>query len=145
MARLTPVPAMATSVKTLSCYCSGREVTLRRAFGGPPAKTNAPTLKVAQLVVLERRREKRDSIIHCIMRLEATAYPTSPCGTRPIDLFLLLLQVFLHGLVRVLDCETPDIQVVTDGPDDIHDEAAVNTYTQSQAHEDESDLIDTVA
>jgi hypothetical protein len=54
----------------------------------------------------------------------------------------LLLFVFLFWLVRVLDRETPNVQIITDSPDDIHDETSMYTYCQSQAHEDKSDLVD---
>jgi hypothetical protein len=64
--------------------------------------------------------------------------------SRSSSSFCLLLHVFLHRLIRVLDGETPDVQVVTDSPDNIHDEAPVYTYAESQAHKDESNLVDIV-
>lgn len=45
----------------------------------------------------------------------------------------------------MLDGQAPDIQVVTDGIDDIDDKAAIDTDSQTEATEDERDLIDIIS
>lgn len=59
---------------------------------------------------------------------------------------LSLLAVGLDSLldVRVLDGQAPDVKVVTDGDNDINDEAAVNTDGGTKHHKHEGDLVDTV-
>lgn len=59
---------------------------------------------------------------------------------------LSLLAVGLDSLldVGVLDGQAPDVKVVTDGDNDINDEAAVNTDGSTKHHKHEGDLVDAV-
>lgn len=65
---------------------------------------------------------------------------------------LLLLVMFgsMHILVlfalhvRMLDCQTPDVEVIADGCDDIVYEAAVDTKSETEHKEYERNLIDVV-
>jgi hypothetical protein len=63
----------------------------------------------------------------------------------PLCLFYLLLWIFLYRLIWVLDCETPNIQIVTNSPDDIHNKTAMYAHAQAETHENESDLVNIVA
>lgn len=68
----------------------------------------------------------------------------APLSLRLLSL-LLLLDILLYWLVWVLDCQTPDVKVIADRPDDIDNEASVHTHSQSKTHEDKRDLVNTVA
>jgi len=65
--------------------------------------------------------------------------------SNPFNLHLELLSLLFFGIVRILNSQAPNIQIITDGPDDVNNEASVHTNRKTKAHEDERNLIDIVA
>ena len=59
--------------------------------------------------------------------------------------FSLFLGLFLLRLMGVLDRQAPDIQIIADCPYDVNNKATVHTYSETQAHEDECDLVNIIA
>lgn len=78
-------------------------------------------------------------------RLLAATRPTQhllilrPAHSLP--LLRLLLFVLLDGLIRILDRQAPNVQVVADGPDDVDHEATVDADRQTETHEHVRNLI----
>jgi hypothetical protein len=62
----------------------------------------------------------------------------------PFQFRLLLLSLLLFRIMGVLDRQAPDVQVVADSPDDVHDEATMHTNRKAKAHEDESNLVNII-
>lgn len=46
--------------------------------------------------------------------------------------------------MRILDSQAPNIQIITNRPNDIHDKAAMDTHGKSQTHEHECHLVNIV-
>lgn len=63
----------------------------------------------------------------------------------PRPLLALPLLILLDWLVRVLDGKTPDVQIIAYCPDNVDNEASMHAHSESQAHENERDLVNIVA
>lgn len=59
----------------------------------------------------------------------------TPEATLLIGLLLVL------GDMRMFDGQAPDVEVIADGDDDVGDETAVNTDSETEAHENKGDLV----
>lgn len=89
-----------------------------------------------------------------VIRPSSWAWRTPPCLLYPCQpalqlltlllILRLLLLLALHGRIRILDRQAPDIEVIANRPDDIDDKAAMHTNGKTQTHEHERNLINVI-
>ena len=59
--------------------------------------------------------------------------------------FSLFLGLLFLRLMGVLDCQAPDVQIIAYCPYDVNNKTTVHTHGETQAHEDECDLVDIIS